>query len=234
MQLAMARSTEALTRGAGATRSEQGQRPTCRTTTNGPAYWCWPPRSAGRCPTGTGPPDRRRSGSWKNCGKRGTARSADDLILLAGLYRAEGDEAKTRQTRERMAAEYPANFACTVFLAREALRDHDLPACEKLLPVLRRLGPGQFDGVAVEFQYRVLTGEPEAGRPVARRFHGRRRVRRRRRPPGRLRCANLIYDFLQVHPADDRGPADADLRSIAIRLYRPAGLSETPTPSSGW
>ena len=111
-------------------------------------------------------------------GKRGTARPADDLIFLAGLYRAEGDEAKAKQTSERMAAEYPANFACSAFLAREALHDHDLPACEKLLPVLRQLGTGQFDAVAVEFQYRGTGRNARRRRSIAERLRRRRGGRR--------------------------------------------------------
>jgi tetratricopeptide (TPR) repeat protein len=152
--------------------------------------------------------------------KRGSARSADDLIFLAGLYRSEGDEAGSRQARARMASEYPTHFGCTVFLAREALRDHDLPACEALLPALRRLGPGQFDGLAVEFQYRVLTGAPDLGRRALEGYIAAATTAEDR-TARTIRCANLIFDFLQLHTADERGPVVADLRATAIRLYRP-------------
>src|SRR5206468_1021036 len=96
--------------------------------------------------------------------ERAPGRAADDLLLLAQLYRAENDEAKARAARDLMRAEFPGHFGCTAYLAREALRAGDLPACAKLLPVLRRLGPGQFETLAVEFQYRVLAGDHASAR----------------------------------------------------------------------
>jgi tetratricopeptide (TPR) repeat protein len=151
--------------------------------------------------------------------KRGSARSAEDLILLAGLYRAEGDSAGSRQAQERMAAEYPEHFGCTVFRAREALRDHDLPACEALLPALR-LGPGQFDGLAVEFQYRVLAGAADNGRRLLDNYITAAATAEDRAARA-VRCANLIFDLLQLRVVDERSPAFADLRANAIGLYRP-------------
>ncbi len=153
--------------------------------------------------------------------KRGSARSAEDLIFLAELYRAEGNEASAKDVRKHLADDYPAHFGCTVFLAREALRDHDLPGCEALLPALRRLGPGQFDGLAVEFQYRVLAGASDLGRQLLDDYIAAAPTAEDRTARA-IRCANLIFDFLQLHPADERGPIVADLRTTAIRLYRPA------------
>jgi tetratricopeptide (TPR) repeat protein len=155
--------------------------------------------------------------------QRASARSADDLILLARLYAEEGDETKVRQAREQLAAEYPAHLGCALFLAREALRQQDLPACERLLPTLRRLGPGQFDTVAVEFQYRVLAGATDAGLKVLDDFIAA--------APGdddrfarTLRCANLVYDFRQLHPTE--GPAGAAMRSTALRLLQPVAARD--------
>ncbi|HEY1376262.1 MAG TPA: tetratricopeptide repeat protein, partial [Gemmataceae bacterium] len=152
--------------------------------------------------------------------KQGTGRSADDLMLLTRLYRAEGDEAAARRVRDQIAAEYPAHFGAAVFLAREALRDHDLPACERLLPALRRLGPGQFDGIAVEFQYRVLAGSPDVGRRLLDDYVAAGPTPEAKAARG-VRCGHLIYDFLQAHPADDRDAAVADLRQAAARFLRP-------------
>jgi tetratricopeptide (TPR) repeat protein len=149
---------------------------------------------------------------------RASARSADDLILLARLYAEEGDDTKARQAKGQMAAEYPAHLGCTVFLAREALREHDLPVCEQLLSTLRRLGPGQFDPVAVEFQYRVFTGGANSGRIlndyIAAAASNDEQAART------LRCANLVCDFLQLHPAE--GPAAIELGNLAVELLRPA------------
>jgi tetratricopeptide (TPR) repeat protein len=157
--------------------------------------------------------------------KRSSARSADDLMQLVRLYRAEGDDQNARQIREQMRAEFSTTFACVAFLAREALRDHDLPACEHLLPTLRRLGPGQF---AVDFQYRALAGEPDLGRRVLDEYvaaapAGQAQAERA------VQTANLIFDFVHAHPGDDRSAAAvavADLRATAIRLFRPAAERE--------
>jgi tetratricopeptide (TPR) repeat protein len=154
--------------------------------------------------------------------KRGTARSAEDLMQLVRLYRAEGDDASARQARQQLRTEYPNHLGCVAFLAREALRDHDLPACEELLPTLRRLGPGQFDAVAIEFQFRALAGGSDLGRKVLDDYIAAApspEVQAERA----VRSADLIFDFLQTHPADDRSAAAVgDLRSLAMRLYRPA------------
>jgi tetratricopeptide (TPR) repeat protein len=89
-----------------------------------------------------------------------------------------------------------------------------------LLSALRRLGPGQFEGLAVEFQYRVLAGANDNGRGLLDNFIAAASTPDER--AGRaFRCANLIYDFLQLHSIDDRGAVVADLRATAIRLYRP-------------
>jgi tetratricopeptide (TPR) repeat protein len=143
----------------------------------------------------------------------------DDLVVLARLYRADGDEAAARQARERMAAEYPTNFGCIAFLAREAmLRDHDKD-CERWLPALQRFGAGQFETFAVEFQYRALGGAADRGRQLLEEY-----IAAATSPDDHtsrtLRCANMIDDFLQVHPPE-RSQAGADLRATAIRLYRP-------------
>jgi tetratricopeptide (TPR) repeat protein len=155
--------------------------------------------------------------------KQRSARTADDLTLLAGLYRAENDAAKARAARDRLRAEYPTHYGCVAFLAREALRDHDLPACEQLLPALRRLRPDQPEAVAIEFQYRVLAGTPDLAR---RRLDdyvagGGTDAARTTRA---VWAANQVYDFLQARPL--KPEAAADLRATAVRLYRPeAGRS---------
>ena len=118
----------------------------------------------------------------------------------------------------------PPHFGCTVFLAKEALLEHNLPECERLLPALKRLGPGLFDGPAIEFQYRVLAGTPDQGRRLLEDYVAAA-------PPGEarssraIRCANLIFDFLQTHPAEARAPVVADLRAAAVNLYRADALT---------
>jgi Tfp pilus assembly protein PilF len=153
--------------------------------------------------------------------QRETAKSADDLILLARLYRAEGDEVNAQRAREQMRTEFPTHLGCVAFLAREALRDHDLTACEQLLPTLRRLGGGQFQPVAIEFQFRGLAGAPDLGRRVLEDYVASAptpQVRAERA----IQCANLIFDFVQSHAADERSAtAAAELRTTAVRFYLP-------------
>ncbi len=150
--------------------------------------------------------------------KQRSARSGDDLVLLARLYRAENDDAKAREVCARMRAEFADQFGCVAFLAREALREHDLDACGPLLESLRKLGSGQFETVAVEFQYRVLAGTHDLARRllddyVAAGADDRERAERS------ARSANLVYDFLEAYPLKSRPQAVADLRQTAVRLY---------------
>jgi tetratricopeptide (TPR) repeat protein len=142
-------------------------------------------------------------------------------MQLIRLYRADDDDTSGRKARQQLRSEYPTHLGCIAFLAREALRDHDLSACEDLLPTLRRLGPGQFDAVAIEFQFRALAGAGDLGRQVLDDY-----IASAPSPEARaeraVRSADLVFDFFQTHPADERSAAAvADLRAMAIRLYRP-------------
>jgi tetratricopeptide (TPR) repeat protein len=176
-------------------------------------------------PDGNGTARREAIRILEELRQHGGARSADDLVLLARMYRADGDEAGARQARERMAAEYPTHIGCVAFLAREALRDQDLPGCERLLPTLKRLGSGQFDTVGIEFQWNVLAGKQNHGVHVLDDYVGAA-TSVEEKSARAVRCANLIYDFLQVHPTDDRSPVVSDLRAAAVRLYRPEALRQ--------
>lgn len=174
-------------------------------------------------PLGDGKSTARREAirTLEGLRQRGSAKSADDLILLVRLYRAEGDAANAGQAREQLRREFPTHLGCVVFLARESLRDHDLRTCEKLLPSLRRLGAGTFQAVAIEFQWRALSGGPDLGRRVLDDYMATAPTAQARADRA-VQCANLIYDFLQVHPTDERSAAaTAELRASAIQLLRP-------------
>lgn len=149
---------------------------------------------------------------------RARARSADDLVLLAKLYRAENDEAKFRSACDRMRTERSGHFGCVAFLAREALREFDAAGCEKLLPSLRQLGAGQFDTLTIEFQYLTLAGESERARKLLTDYvvaspSPAEQAQRERR------LANFLHDFLAVAPMADRVTAAGELRSLAIRWF---------------
>jgi tetratricopeptide (TPR) repeat protein len=66
----------------------------------------------------------------------------------------------------------------------------------------------------------VLTGAPDIGRRALEGYIAASTTAEDR-TARTIRCANLIFDFLQLHTADERGPIVADLRATAIRLYRP-------------
>jgi tetratricopeptide (TPR) repeat protein len=149
---------------------------------------------------------------------RSRTRSADDLVLLAKLYRAENDEAKFRSACERMRSEHAGHYGCLAFLAREAIRDLDAAACEKFLPALRQLGPRQFETLAIEFQYWTLAGDAERSRQVLTDYaaSGATPTEKAQRE---LRVAHFLHDYLAVAPMANRTAAASELRALAIRFF---------------
>jgi tetratricopeptide (TPR) repeat protein len=152
--------------------------------------------------------------------QKSTARSAEDLLLLAKLYRAENDETKLRQTRERMQAEFSGHYGCTAYLAREALRERDLAACEKRLPTLHKFGPTLFETRAIEFQFRTLSGDADSARRLLTEYIAA--VSPAEQSARKLQIANFLCDFLLICPLSDRPAAAADLRSLAIQQFSAA------------
>lgn len=149
--------------------------------------------------------------------QKNSSRSPADLLQLARLYRAEGNESGARQARAQMKAEYPTHYGCVAYLAREALRDRDLATAATLIDSARQLGPTEFETVALDFQRQVLSNNIDQARRLLDDCVGAATTDEQRRSRS-LRCANLIFDFLQVHPTLDRSTS-ADLRSAAIRLF---------------
>src|SRR5439155_25738322 len=78
-------------------------------------------------------------------------------------YRAENDLPKAQEARTRLKTEFADHYAGIAYLARLALAEYDLDECGKLLPILRKLGPGQLGTVAIDFHYHVLTGPAPQG-----------------------------------------------------------------------
>lgn len=156
--------------------------------------------------------------------QRDTSRSADDLIQLAKLYRAENDDTKARVARERLRAEYGQDYRSLAFLAREAIRDHDLVECEKLVPHLRQLGPNLFETATIEFQCRTLAGEAKRACKLLSDFAagGETEIAKKARA---RRAADLVYDFLQAYPLTDKAEAAA-LREFALKLFAESGPAD--------
>jgi tetratricopeptide (TPR) repeat protein len=150
--------------------------------------------------------------------ERSRTRSADDLVLLAKLYRAENDEVKFRSACERMRSEHAGHYGSLEFLAREAIRELDATGCEKLLPGLRQLGPGRFDTLAIEFQYWTLVGEGDRARKLLTDYAVSSPTPAEQ-AQREIRLANFVHDFLAVAPMADRTAAAGELRSLAIRWF---------------
>lgn len=147
---------------------------------------------------------------------RSASRTADDLLLLCKLYRAEADEAKANQALERMRTEYSGHYGCVAFQAREALRRLELPAAESLVAALQRLGPGMFETLAIESHLRFLAGQPERARQILVAFVTA--VPAPERSPRGLLAAAYLVDILPSFPASSHAESAKAMRKFAIDL----------------
>jgi cellulose synthase operon protein C len=153
--------------------------------------------------------------------QRNTARNADDLLLLAKLLRAENDSDRFQRVLDRMRIEYRGHFATVAFLAREALRESDAAGCEKLLPVLKQLGPGQLETVAIEFHLRILSDDFAAADRLLTDYckHATDRTDEARR---NRQLADFLFGFLAACPVPDRPALVANLQKAALSHHMAA------------
>lgn len=147
-------------------------------------------------------------------------RTADDVLMLAKLYRAENDLPKAQEARTRLKTEFADHYAGIAYLTRQALAEYDLDECGKLLPILRKLGPGQLGTVAIDFHYHVLTGPAPLGLRLLDTFvaageSADEQVRRG------VMVADLASELLARNPLSSRPDSAAALRQYAIRRYEP-------------
>lgn len=147
---------------------------------------------------------------------RNASRTADDLLVLCKLYRAENDETKTNQALERMRTEYAGHYGCVAFQAREAMRRLDLPAAEAHVAALQRLSPGLFETLAIESQLRSLAGQSERARQILVDFVAAGPPQERRSRG--LLAAAYLTEILPSFPAATHGEAAKALRKLAIEL----------------
>jgi len=147
-------------------------------------------------------------------------RTADDVLMLAKLYRAENDLPKARETRTRLKTEFAEHYAGIAYLARQALAEYDLDECGKLLALLRKLGPGQPGTVAIDFHYHVLTGAAPLGLRVLDTFVAAGESAEEQTGRGVL-VADLVSELLSRNPLSSRPDAASALRQYAIRRYEP-------------
>jgi tetratricopeptide (TPR) repeat protein len=150
--------------------------------------------------------------------QRNSVRNADDLLLLAKLLRAENDSDNYQRVLDRLRVECRGHYGAVVYLAREALRDSDTATCEKWLPVLKQLGPNQFDTLAVEFYCRAIVGEFGAAQRLFTDY-----VAAASTPSERVvrssRVAYFLFDLLRTCPMADRASLASDLRNFAIQQF---------------
>jgi tetratricopeptide (TPR) repeat protein len=147
-------------------------------------------------------------------------RTADDVLMLAKLYRAENDLPKAQEARTRLKTEFADHYAGIAYLARVALAECDLDECGKLLPILRKLGPGQIGTVAIDFHYHVLTGVAPQGLRLLDAFVASGESPDEQTQRGVI-VADLVSELLGRNPLSSR-PNDASaLRQYAIRHYEP-------------
>jgi len=147
-------------------------------------------------------------------------RTADDVLMLAKLYRAENDLPKAQESRTRLKTEFADHYAGIAYLARQALAEYDLDECGKLLGILRKLGPGQLGTVAIDFHYHVLTGAATQGLRLLDTFvaageSGDEQARRG------VMVADLVSELLGRNPLSSRPDVASALRQYAIRRYEP-------------
>src|SRR5439155_3814830 len=146
--------------------------------------------------------------------------TADDVLMLAKLYRAENDLPNSRQARTRLKTEFNDHYPAIAYLARLALAEYDLDECGKLLPILRTLGPGQLGTVAIDFHYHVLTEAANQGLRLLDTFVAAGETADEQARRG-VMVADLISELLGRNPLSSRPDAASALRAYAIRRYEP-------------
>jgi tetratricopeptide (TPR) repeat protein len=147
-------------------------------------------------------------------------RTADDVLMLARLYRAENDLPRTQEARTRLKTEFADHYAGIAYLARQALAEYDLDECGRLLPLLRKLGPGQLGTVAIDFHYQVLSGAAPQGLRLLDTFVAAGESADEQTRRGVL-VADLVSELLGRNPLSSRPDVASALRQYAIRRYDP-------------
>ena len=146
--------------------------------------------------------------------------------MLAKLYRAENDLPQAQRARTRLKTEFVNHYPGVAYLARQALAECDLDECGQLLPVLRKLGPGQLGTVAIDFHYQVLTGTANQGLRLLDTYVAAGETAEEQTRRG-VMVADLIGELLGRNPLSSRPDAAQALRAYAIRRYEPL-LDKSP------
>src|SRR5207249_4512537 len=90
------------------------------------------------------------------------------LILLARLYRAEGDAEAFARVRDRLQRQFGENAPALTYLTRAALRAENFDDADRHLAGLERVAGQRFETLALRFQWRALAGGRRGDRPAQR------------------------------------------------------------------
>jgi tetratricopeptide (TPR) repeat protein len=154
------------------------------------------------------------------------ARQSEDLILLARLYRYEGEGSNYLQVITQLEQEYANDFSAQFYLAQETLHNDELSKADRHIAVLQRLDAARFETLVATSTRLALAGQGETAKSVLEQY-----IRNAPDGPPRfarqVRCGHAAFEMLTTYPLADQPASATTLRQAAIEWYR-AGLGRDP------
>lgn len=151
---------------------------------------------------------------------------ADDLVLLARLYRCDGEGTNYLQATAQLEHEFGNEFVAQTYLAQEALRNDEWDKADQHIAAMKRLDAMRFETQLIACTRLALEGKAEPARKLLE-WYIRDAQDGVPRAARQVRCGHAVFDMLRSYPMAEHPAAVAALREAAIEWYR-AGMGRDP------